>query len=163
MPARFSQLFDRHLDPLVRAWADRVYADRRTDLPSILTYRELVEFAPDLFEELARALDVGADYGEVADAARRLRVYAQTRFQQGALIDEVARELSLMREILNAFLWREAAGATGDEMRELRSSLRLTNAFIDELLIQFILVYTASLRPSVPTRASVWPPARAPK
>lgn len=113
-----------------------------------------------MFEELARVLDREDGCGEVAESARRLRVYAQTRFQQRVLIDEAARELTLMRETLTAFLWREATGPTGDDMSELRESLQLTNAFIDELLFQTILIYAASSRPILRTRSAVWPPPR---
>ncbi len=43
----------------------------------------------------------------------------------------------------------------------MRDALRaLTANFFDELIAQAILVYAASLRPVVPTRASVWPPPR---
>ena len=52
MPRRFSSLFRQHLDPFTRAWADLVYDDRRTDLATLLTFRELVEHVPDLLDEL---------------------------------------------------------------------------------------------------------------
>src|SRR5256885_1794089 len=93
MPLRFSTLFRQHLDPLTRAWVDEVYADRRTDLATLLSFRELIEHVPDILEELSRLLDERTSAEEMADAARRLRGFAQSRFQQGVLIDEVAREL----------------------------------------------------------------------
>ena len=106
MPLRFSTLFRQRLDPLTRAWVDAVYADRRTDLATLLTFRELIEHVPDILEELSRLLDQRAGDEEIADAARRLRGLAQARFQQGVLIDEVARELMLLRDALCEFLWR---------------------------------------------------------
>ena len=57
MPRRFSSLFRQRLDHLTRAWVDEVYADRRTDLATLLTFRELVGHIPDLFDELAYLLD----------------------------------------------------------------------------------------------------------
>jgi hypothetical protein len=160
MSALFSQLFSQHLASLARVWADEIYADRRTDLPSILSYRELIEFALEVFEELGRALDRQSDKAEIAESARRLRAYALTRFQQGVLIDEVARELTLMRAVLNAFMWREAVEVTGGDMRELKHALGVTNSLIDELLVQSVVVYAANLRPSVRTRSAAWPPQR---
>src|SRR3712207_5960131 len=92
MPESFSPLFREHAHALIRTWADAVYADRRTDLPLVLSYRQLVEHMPELLDELAQEL--GAErYEGAAGAARRLRFHAQARFQQGCLIDEVAREL----------------------------------------------------------------------
>ena len=160
MPRRFSSLFRQHLDPFTRAWADRAYEDRRTDLATLLTFRELVEHVPDLLEELGRLLDGWADPAEVCEGARRLRGYARVRFQQGVLIDEVARELMLLRSTLCEFLWQEARGPVEEDARVLREALRRTTNFFDELIAQAILVYAVSLRPVVPTRGSVWPPPR---
>jgi len=160
MPRRFLPLIRSHLEQLTRAWVDAVYADRRTDLASMLSFRELVECIPEITEELAGLLDAGADAREVEEAARRCRGLAQARFQQGVLIDEVARELMLLRNTLSEFLWQQAPGLALTEPREMRDAQRLTAEFFDELIAQAILVYAASLRPVVPTRASVWPPPR---
>ena len=160
MPRRFSSLFRQQLDPFTHAWADAVYADRRTDLATLLTFRELVEHVPELLEELGRLLDERADAGELCEGARRLRGYARVRFQQGVLIDEVARELMLLRGTLCEFLWQEARGLAEDDARVLRDALRRVEIFFDELIAEAILVYASSLRPVVPTRGSVWPPPR---
>src|SRR5215211_108254 len=110
MPRRFSSLFRQRLDHLTRAWVDDVYADRRTDLATLLTFRELVEHVPELLDELGYLLDERADDEEICEGARRLRGYTQTRFQQGVLVDEVARELMLLRDTLCEFLWQEVPG-----------------------------------------------------
>ncbi len=161
MPRRFLPLFRKRLEELTRVWVDSVYADRRTDLPSILSFRELVEHVPEITEELASLLDSGAPAAEVEEGARRCRDHARARFQQGVLIDEVARELMLLRNTLGEFLWQEAPGLGLTEPREMRDALRLTAEFFDELIAQAILVYAVSLRPVIPTRGSVWPPPRA--
>jgi hypothetical protein len=159
MPRRFSSLFRQRLDHFTRAWVDEVYADRRTDLATLITFRELVEHLPDLLDELAYLLDERADEDEICEGARRLRGYAQTRFQQGVLIDEVARELMLLRDTLCEFLWQEADGAEVDAPG-LHGALRRSWLFFDELIAQAILVYAVSLRPVIPTRSSIWPPPR---
>jgi RsbT co-antagonist protein rsbRD N-terminal domain len=160
MPRRFSTLFRQHLDPLTRVWVDEIYRDRRTDLATLLTFRELVEHVPDVSDELAYLLDERADAEEIAEAARRLRVVAQTRFQQGALVDEVARELMLLRDTLCEFLWQRAPAVLGDDLGALYDALRRANRFFDELVAETILVYAVSLRPVIPTRGSIWPPPR---
>ena len=157
---RFSSLFRQHLDSFARAWVDEIYADRRTDLATILSAREMVEHLPEVFDELGYLLDEGAGADEIMVAATRLRGLAQARFQQGVLIDEVARELMLLRDALCEFLWEEGPRVVEGDMRELRGALRRTRLFCDELMAQVILVYAASLRPVVPTRGSVWPPPR---
>jgi hypothetical protein len=160
MPRRFLPLLLKHLDSLTRAWVDAIYADRRTDLASILSFRELVEHVPEMLEELAGLLDAGAGPAEATEGARRCRSLAQARFQQGVLIDEVARELMLLRNTLSEFLWQQAPAAAPTDAREMRDALRLTADFFDEMIAQAILVYAASLRPVVPTRGSAWPPPR---
>lgn len=160
MPRRFSSLFRQHLDPFAREWVDEVYADGRTDLATILSFRELVEHIPELLEELGYLLDERADVEEICEAARRLRGFARTRFHQGVLLDEVARELMLLNDALNELLWHEAHGVGEADTRELHNALRRSGLFFDELLAQAILVYAASLRPVIPTRGSVWPPPR---
>jgi hypothetical protein len=160
MPRRFSSLFRQSLDHLTRAWVDEVYADRRTDLATLLTFRELVEHIPELSDELSYLLDGRADEEEICEGARRLRGYAQTRFQQGVLIDEVARELMLLRDTLCEFLWREVPVRQEEGAPSLHDALRRSWLFFDELIAQAILVYAVSLRPVVPTRGSLWPPPR---
>ena len=148
------------MDSIARAWVDAVYAESRTDLPTILSARELVEHLPEIFDELAGILDGEADPAEIVERAAHMRAHAQTRFQQGVLIDEVARELMLLRDVLNRFLWREALGAAESDFRELRDALRRTNVFVDELIAQTVLIYAACGRPSIRTRTSLWPPPR---
>lgn len=160
MPTRFALLLNEHTDALTRVWVDEIYAERRTDLPVLLSYRELVEYLPEVFEELGASLDRKAAGEEIAEAARRLRFHAQVRFQQGCLIDEVARELTILRNVLVDFFWQEGISATEGDIWELRDALRRTHGFVDELMVQMILVYAASLRPNIRTRASFWPPPR---
>ena len=160
MPERFTPLFRRETGALARVWVDELYADRRTHLPALLSYGQLVEHLPEFFEELGRLLDAEASYGEIVEAVGRLRFHAQVRFQQGALVDEVARELMILRGIVMDFLWRNAVRATEGDLWELRDALRRADTFVDELLAQTVLIYAASLRPNVRTRTSTWPPPR---
>lgn len=158
MSRRFSSLFRLHLEAFTRAWVDEVYADRRTDLATLLSFRELIEHIPDILEELGYLLDERADAETICEAARRLRGFARARFHQGVLLDEVARELMLVNDALNELLWLEVRGVGEADTRELHDALRRAGIFFDELVAQTILVYAASLRPIVPTRGSVWPP-----
>jgi RsbT co-antagonist protein rsbRD N-terminal domain len=156
----FASLFGENEGAIVREWADAVYAEPRTDLPSLLSYRELIDGVPELLEELARVLDERAEGRELAASAARFRARAQVRFQQGCLIDEVARELMLLRRVLIDFLWRAWVGVTDGDHRELRGAVRRTDAFVDELIAQAIITYASCLRPPVRTRVPHWPPVR---
>jgi hypothetical protein len=160
MPEQFTKLIRQHEDEIIRAWVEELYAERRTELPALLPYGQLVNHMPEVLDELARLLDRAGGEQEIVEVARRLRSHAQVRFQQGALIDEVARELMLFRHILNNFLWREGISVTEGDLWELRDALSRANRFVDELLVQTLLIYAASLRPPVETRTSIWPPPR---
>lgn len=160
MSRQFSSLIREHQDSIIHAWVDEMYAERRTEVPAMLSYGQLVDYLPDLLEELGGALDRALTNGEITDVTRRLRSHAQVRFHQGALIDEVARELMLFRKVFNDFLWREGISATDGDVRELHDAVLRADLFVDELIAQTLVIYAASLRPPVETRTSVWPPPR---
>ena len=160
MSKQFTTLVHQHEDSIIHAWVDEMYAERRTELPAMLSYEQLVDYLSDLMAELATALDLAATESEISEAARRLRTHPQIRFHQGALIDEVARELMIFRKVFSDFLWREGINATQGDLWELRDAHQRADHFVDELIAQAIVVYAASLRPPVETRTSVWPPPR---
>ncbi|MFN2455337.1 MAG: RsbRD N-terminal domain-containing protein [Pyrinomonadaceae bacterium] len=157
---RFAALIRKHEEAITRAFVEEVYKDRRTDLQLALSYEQLINFLPDLLDDLARLLDKNTDYGEIIDTARRLRAHAQVRFHQGVLLDEVARELSIFRNVFSDFLCREAGGATREDAWEMCRALRLADRLIDELSVQATVIYAASMRPPIKTRTSIWPPPR---
>ena len=160
MPEIFSKLFRQHGDAIIRRIVDEIYRERRTELPEILPVGQLVENYPEILDELARILDHRAQESEIAEAVRRMREHAHVRFHNGVLLDEVARELMLLRKTLNDFLWREELTVTQGEPWKLREALERANRFVDEMIAQAVVIYAASWRPPVETRTSVWPPPR---
>lgn len=160
MAQRFTQLIQLHEDSIIRAWAEAIYAEPRTKVAGMLSYEQLVDHLPDLIAELSRILDRAADARDIAESARHLRAHPQVRFQQGVLIDEVARELIIFREVFNGFLWKEAVGTGESGLEELRFALKRADLLIDELIVQSVVIYAACMRPAVETRSSSWPPPR---
>jgi hypothetical protein len=160
MPQQFTILIREQEETIIRAWVDEMYAERRTELPAILSYEQLVDHFPDALLEISQIIDQLATDAEIIEATRRLRAHAQVRFHQGALIDEVARELMIFRQVFSDFLWREGISATEGDLWELRDAIRRADRFVDEMIAQAVVVYAASLRPPVETRTSVWPPPR---
>lgn len=156
MTGKFATLMREHRDVITHIWADSIYGDQETRLAERLSYRQLIDHLPSLLEELGRTLDLPTPTAlEITGAARRVRFFAHVRFQQGCLIDEVARELSLLRTATNELVWREGFATTEQGQRELRETLRCTDEFFDELIRESIVVYAASWRPPVPTQASI--------
>ena len=162
MAESFSTLLKESIDSISRTWVDHLYANRHTELVSLLSYRQLVDHLPDFIDELASLLDAATVTDtDLLEAAKRLRLHAQVRFQQGVLIDEVARELIILRRVLNDVLWGVAEdGVLVENKHRLREALRRTNAFVDEVVAQAVIIYAISLRPPVRTLDSIWPPPR---
>jgi len=160
MPDRFTVLIRKHEESIIRSFADEIYNDRRTDLALTLSYEQLINFLPDFLDDLARLLDAMAADDEMIETARRLRSHAQVRFHQGVLLDEVARELTVFRRVFSDFLCRESVGKTQEDALKMCAALCLANRFVDELIVQAMVIYAASMRPPVKTKNSVWPPPR---
>jgi DNA phosphorothioation-dependent restriction protein DptG len=156
----YTTLLREYRDVITHIWADEVFASSETRYAQSLSYRQLIDHLPGLLDEIGRVLDRLASPVEIAEAARRIRYFIHIRFQQGCLIDEVARELSALRQVINDFIWRETLAPTERDLRGLRSSLKRADIFFDELMRQMIVVYAASLRPPVATYASIWHPGR---
>lgn len=160
MTKKFAPLIKRCIGAITNEWIDGIYRERRTQLTTLLSYGQLVNHLPDILDELSGLLGGTATDEEIAEAARRIRAFPQVRFQQGILLDEVARELMILRQAVNAFLWREAGVANDEDGQDLHNALDQANRFIDEMITQSVIVYAASQRPPVSTRASIWPPPR---
>ena len=142
----------RHEGELVSAWADEIYRETRTELPALLSYRQLIEPIPDFLDQLGQILDQRTGSVEVSETVRPLRFHLQVRFQHGCLIDEVARELFIFRKVLDGFLWQRGFNAGLMDMWELRRVLSLTHSFVDEMIAQTIAVYAINLRPPINIR-----------
>ncbi len=157
---KLHSLIDQHKDLIIQWWAEEIYRDNRTGLAATLSYRELVHYLPELLDEFAHLLETSASRQEIVERVVSLRPFIHVRFQQGCLIDEVAHELNVLREVLCEFLWREFEKSGERDVRQLRESVWCGNALLDELIEQVIVVYAANFRPPVQTRVSVWPPRR---
>jgi hypothetical protein len=70
MAERFETLIRKHEDAIVRAWADRIYADPRIGLATLLSYEQLVDHLPDMLTELASLIDHAADEREILETVR---------------------------------------------------------------------------------------------
>jgi hypothetical protein len=125
----------RREDFIVRHWVEEIYTDGRTELPEVLSFEQLVEPVQEMLGFLCELLERFVDEQDIAHDVRQLRAHAQIRFHQGVLIDEVAREL-------------------------MKWALGHLNTFIDEMVIQSLVIYAANMRPPVETRTSPWPPPR---
>ncbi|HEX8560070.1 MAG TPA: RsbRD N-terminal domain-containing protein [Pyrinomonadaceae bacterium] len=125
-------------ETIVRAWTEKVTADRRVTSDANLSYLQLVDHIPEIVEELQRAL---ADGQGPAPAAVQGREHGRQRWRQGYHLKEVVRELTLLRATLVEFVehYRGALPPRGAE--ELSRSFHRINIFMDDEIYRTVEAY----------------------
>src|SRR4051794_22151675 len=156
---RFRVLLHKHEDEIIKRWVDALYAEPTVTTSSELSFEQLVADVPDLIDCLGMILDEEWSRKRISDEVRGLRNYSQNRFYQNVLLDEMARELTVLKQVVCDCIWQEMATDPPAELYSLKQVLTLTDLFFSEMLTYSLVIYANNLRPTVPTRLSVWPPA----
>lgn len=125
-------------ETIVRAWTEKVTADRRVNSDERLSYLQLVDHIPEIVEELQSAL---ADEGPDAPMPCQGREHGRQRWRQGYELKEVVRELTLLRATLVEFieLYRGALPARTPE--DLARSFHRINVFMDDEIYRTVEAY----------------------
>jgi signal transduction histidine kinase len=97
---RLAEYLESQRKAITQQWLDAVRADPQADASNLLTHQQLLDRLPHLFGELCRFL-LGRDAGEVSGSAKDdAREHGALRWEQGYRIEELLRELHLLRRIL---------------------------------------------------------------
>ncbi|MCA1618577.1 MAG: RsbRD N-terminal domain-containing protein [Acidobacteria bacterium] len=138
----------RHLlkngqETIVRTWTEKVTADRRVTSDEHLSYLQLVDHIPQIVEELHDALGNG---GAEPAALSQGREHGRQRWRQGYQLNEVVRELTLLRVTLVEFieLYRGALPARAPD--ELTRSFHRINIFMDDEIYRTVEAYLDASR-----------------
>jgi hypothetical protein len=98
--ARLAEYLESQRKAITQQWLDAVRADPLAEASNDLTHRQLLDRLPNLFGELWRFL-LGRDAGQLSGAAKAdAREHGALRWEQGYRIEELLRELHLLRRIL---------------------------------------------------------------
>jgi len=100
--AELSEYLASQRERVTQQWLDAVLKDTAIEASNLLTHKQLLDRLPDLLDELCRFVrgrDAALLTGAVQDEAR---AHGQQRWEQGYAIDELLRELHLLRRIVLA-------------------------------------------------------------
>ncbi|TCK39700.1 signal transduction histidine kinase [Paraburkholderia sp. BL8N3] len=130
---------------LTERWMKLVFGDAEVEHSDQLTYRQLADHLPSIFDEICTVLESQNLRNQEGSIERSARQHGQWRWQQGYRIDELVRELDLFRQVLLAAIGEYASGHD-DFNRESEEHARLMT---DEV-VSFVTL--ASIREAVSER-----------
>jgi signal transduction histidine kinase len=130
---------------LTERWMKLVFGDQEVEHSDQLTYRQLADHLPSIFQEICIVLESRNLRDSEGAIERDARQHGQWRWQQGYRIDELVRELDLFRQVLLLAIG-EYAAAHPDFAREDEEHARLMT---DEV-VSFVTL--ASIREAVSER-----------
>ncbi|KND54745.1 Signal transduction histidine kinase [Candidatus Paraburkholderia kirkii] len=85
---------------LTERWMKLVFGDEEVEHSDQLTYRQLADHLPDIFDEICIVLESHNVRNQEGAIERNARQHGQWRWKQGYRIDELVRELDLFRQVL---------------------------------------------------------------
>ncbi|KMQ80638.1 Signal transduction histidine kinase [Candidatus Burkholderia pumila] len=130
---------------LTERWMKLVFGDQEIEHSDQLTYRQLADHLPSIFDEICIVLESRNLRDQEGAIERNARQHGQWRWKQGYRIDELVRELDLFRQVLLMAIG-EYAAATPGFAREDEEHARLMT---DEV-VSFVTL--ASIREAVSER-----------
>ena len=122
--ARLAEYLESQRKAITQQWLDAVLADAQTEASNLLTHRQLLDRLPNLFDELCRFLrgrDAARLTGAVNDDARE---HGHDRWEHGYQIEELLRELHLLRRIVLSTFVTAFADANKDFRRAAETTAR---------------------------------------
>jgi signal transduction histidine kinase len=135
--AELAQFFRAHRDDITRLWVAAVDRSPAITSSNDLTYRQLLDHLPQICDELADALektpaDIGTSSPVVPDAA----AHGRKRWEQGYSLEEVIREICLLRRNIFDRWVPEFAGTQPEFVAEVRRSAKqVIHHFFDEVIV----------------------------
>ncbi|WP_321799095.1 sensor histidine kinase [Caballeronia sp. J97] len=85
---------------LTERWMKLVFGDQEVEHSDQLTYRQLADHLPSIFDEICIVLESRNLRDQEGAIERNARQHGQWRWQQGYRVDELVRELDLFRQVL---------------------------------------------------------------
>jgi signal transduction histidine kinase len=142
--ARLGEFLLARREDILRLWIAAV--DRSPDIPSSddLTYKQLLDHFPQLCAELAGRLKQPTAGPALADANSTSSAHGRKRWQQGYRLDEVIRELSLIRRNLFERWLPDFAIQSGLFVGDTkRAAKKIIDGFFDEVIVGAVTQFVA--------------------
>jgi signal transduction histidine kinase len=110
--------------PLTERWMQLVFGDAEVEHSDDLTYRQLADHVPRIFDEICLVLESQDMDSQEHAIEQDAREHGKWRWQQGYRVDEMVRELDLFRQVLLAAIGDYAQRHPSfDRKREERARL----------------------------------------
>ena len=138
MTEEIRRLLKMGQETIVRAWTEKVTADRRVTSDDRLSYLQLVDHIPQIVEELHDALGSGNGEGPALTQGRE---HGRQRWRQGYELKEVVRELTLLRVTLVEFIELYRGALPPRPPEELSRSFHRINVFMDDEIYRTVEAY----------------------
>jgi len=142
--ADLGAFFRARRDDITRLWIAAV--DRSAEITSSndLTYRQLLDHLPHICDELADLLQKAPGDAPASPVAPDAATHGQKRWEQGYRLDEVIREVCLLRRnIFDRWVPEFAENNPGFTGEPERAAARVIHDFFDEVIVdstvQFVL------------------------
>jgi signal transduction histidine kinase len=85
---------------VIRRWADAVRRAPDLQTPDEVTYRQLIDHLPSIYRRMIELLRQTGGEERTAEARRDARTHGRHRWQQGYRLDELLREIDILRQII---------------------------------------------------------------
>ncbi|HMC46267.1 MAG TPA: sensor histidine kinase [Caballeronia sp.] len=109
---------------LTERWMQLVFGDAEVEHSDDLTYRQLADHVPRIFDEICLVLESQDMDSQEQAIEKDSREHGKWRWQQGYRVDELVRELDLFRQVLLAAIGDYAQhNPSFDRKREERARL----------------------------------------
>jgi signal transduction histidine kinase len=141
--AAFAEFIRANRDEITRYWVTAVDRSPQVQSSEDLTFSQLVDHLPQLCNDLADALSTTKMAEASAELARHSTAHGRKRWQQGYRLEELIRELSIIRLdfiVRWFYLFEEQNAPLPRELRH--QALERVHRFFDEIIsgsvIQFV-------------------------
>jgi hypothetical protein len=148
---RLADYICAHRDEITELWINAVHRNPEIGSSENLTFRELVDHLPDLFDDLANRLRYAGSEKPKVEAERHSQEHGSHRWRQGYALDELLREIGIIR--CTVFL--DCVSKFGDENPEFTGEVRheakqVIHRFFNEMTIgsaqQFVEEQQSTIR-----------------
>ncbi|MFL6527165.1 MAG: ATP-binding protein [Chthoniobacterales bacterium] len=140
----FADFILAHREDIARHWVGAVDRSTQIDSSDDLTFRQLLDHFPVLCRELANILKAPAAESPRAQASEQSTAHGRKRWQQGYRLDEVIREVCIVRRDFQKrwlFAFEQEHGAMEPDGR--RAAERIVHQFFDDVLIDSTMQFVA--------------------
>ena len=153
--ARLADYLESQRHVITQLWLDAVRTDPLAEASILLTHRQLLDRLPSLFGELCRFL-LGRDAGELSGLAKDdAREHGALRWEQGYRIEELLREMHLLRRVLlSTFVTAFAAANQDLDRAEETIARNLVEDFFSAAILRSVRQFLTEQQEQVADYAS---------